>query len=92
VAAALPIRKLAITHADAEDVDAFLALLEPVFPTEKTMTAYMGQLQARTLAGRSSCASSGMNSSTLPQSPEGRACVENCRSEGSAQAPVLDGS
>ena len=42
VAAALPIRRLAITHADAEDVDAFLALLEPIFPTEKTITAYMG--------------------------------------------------
>jgi DegV family protein with EDD domain len=42
VAAALPIRKLAIIHADAEDVDAFLALLKPVFPTEKTITAYMG--------------------------------------------------
>jgi DegV family protein with EDD domain len=42
VAAALPIRKLAITHADAEDVDAFLALLKPIFPTEKTISAYMG--------------------------------------------------
>jgi DegV family protein with EDD domain len=42
VAAALPIRKLAITHADAEDIAAFLALLKPVFPTEKTITAYMG--------------------------------------------------
>jgi fatty acid kinase fatty acid binding subunit len=42
VAAALPIRRLAITHADAEDVDAFLALVKPIFPTEKTITAYMG--------------------------------------------------
>ncbi len=42
VAAALPIRKLAIIHADAEYVDAFLALLKPVFPAEKTITAYMG--------------------------------------------------
>ena len=42
VAAALPIRKLAIVHADAEDVDAFLVLLEPIFPREKIITAYMG--------------------------------------------------
>jgi DegV family protein with EDD domain len=42
VAAALPIRRLAIAHADAEDVDVFLALLKPIFPTEKTITAYMG--------------------------------------------------
>jgi DegV family protein with EDD domain len=42
VAAALPIRKLAVTHADAEDIDAFLAMLEPIFPAEKTVTTYIG--------------------------------------------------
>ena len=60
VAAALPIRRLAITHADAEDVDAFLALLEPIFPTEKTITAYMGPVAGAHLGpGRSRCPSSG---------------------------------
>jgi DegV family protein with EDD domain len=42
VAASFPIRKLAVTHADAEDIDAFLALLKPVFPAEETLTAYLG--------------------------------------------------
>ena len=42
VAGALPIRKLAVTHADAQDIEAFLAMLEPVFPVEKTITAYIG--------------------------------------------------
>jgi DegV family protein with EDD domain len=42
VAAALPIRKLAVTHADAKDIDAFLVLLEPIFPAEKTITTYIG--------------------------------------------------
>jgi fatty acid-binding protein DegV len=42
VAAALPIRKLAVTHADAKDIDAFLAMLAPLFPPEKTITTYIG--------------------------------------------------
>jgi DegV family protein with EDD domain len=42
VAAALPIQQLAVTHADANDIEAFLAMLAPIFPPEKTITGYIG--------------------------------------------------
>jgi DegV family protein with EDD domain len=42
VAAALPIRKLAVAHADAGDIEAFLTMLAPIFPPEKTIKAYIG--------------------------------------------------
>ncbi|MGD0439022.1 MAG: DegV family protein [Acidimicrobiales bacterium] len=42
VAAALPIDRLAVVHADAADLEAFLAMLAPVFPPEKTIKAYIG--------------------------------------------------
>jgi DegV family protein with EDD domain len=42
VAASLPIRKLAVAHADAEDIDEFLSMLAPIFPAKKTITAYIG--------------------------------------------------
>ena len=42
VAAALPVRKLAVAHADAEDIDVFLAMLEPIFPAEATIKALIG--------------------------------------------------
>ena len=42
VAAALPVRKLAVVHADAEDIDVFLAMLEPIFPAEETIKALIG--------------------------------------------------
>jgi fatty acid-binding protein DegV len=44
VAAALPIRKLAVTNADAKDIDAFVVLLEPIFPAKKTITTYIGPI------------------------------------------------
>lgn len=42
VADGRPIRKLAVVHADAEDIDEFLDMLKPVFPPEETLTAYIG--------------------------------------------------
>ena len=42
VAAALPIQQLAVTHADANDIEAFLAMLAPIFPPEKTIMGYIG--------------------------------------------------
>lgn len=42
VAAVLPIRRLAVAHADAGDIDAFLAMLRPVFSPIKTIVNCMG--------------------------------------------------
>jgi DegV family protein with EDD domain len=42
VAAALPIRRLAVAHADARDIDAFLAMLRPVFSADRTIVNCMG--------------------------------------------------
>ncbi|MGO9963887.1 MAG: DegV family protein [Acidimicrobiales bacterium] len=42
VAAALPIEALVVAHADPEDIEVFLAMLAPIFPSEKTITGYIG--------------------------------------------------
>jgi DegV family protein with EDD domain len=44
VEAALPIARLGVCHADAKDIDEFLAMLAPLFPPEKTETGYIGPL------------------------------------------------
>ena len=43
-AALSPLKRLAVGHADADDVDQFLDLLAPVFPRSEILVAYLGPI------------------------------------------------
>jgi DegV family protein with EDD domain len=42
VAQALPLKRLAVGHADAADIDVLLDMLAPVYPRDKTLVGYIG--------------------------------------------------
>jgi DegV family protein with EDD domain len=42
IAAMRPLKRLAVAHADAADIDVFLDLLAPVFPRSETLVSYIG--------------------------------------------------